>query len=157
MYTQIDPTSAPAISVAELAGQSFLQPPVAGRFYSLIHSYQKEIRSREIAEIDAHITHQNRKGKKMRSYEMGSFARGISQQFSSFHNIDGPNLCLPTQFFCVKSKVRPVEHSQTKLPRVLRQIPFLHKPGNWVHSSMSENHKYKDIYHHWRAHIFHKT
>lgn len=70
---------------------------------------------------------------------MGFFARGISQQFSSFHNIDGPNLCLPTQFFCVKSKVRPVEHSQTKLPRVLRQIPFLHKPGNWVHSSMSAN------------------
>lgn len=52
MYTQIDPTSAPAISVAELAGQSFLQPPVDGRFFffSLIHSYQKEISSREIVE-----------------------------------------------------------------------------------------------------------
>ena len=99
MYTQIDPTSAPAISVAELAGQSFLQPPVDGRFYSLIHSYQKEISSREIAEIDAHITHQNRKGKKMRSYEMGFFARGISQQFSSFHNIKGQTYAYPRSFF----------------------------------------------------------
>lgn len=38
MYTQIDPTSAPAISVAELAGQSFLQPPVDGRFFFFFNS-----------------------------------------------------------------------------------------------------------------------
>lgn len=44
---------------------------------------------------------------------------------------------IPTQFLSVASNVNPAEHSQAKLPRVLRQIPLLHKPGNLVHSSIS--------------------
>ena len=52
---------------------------------------------------------------------------------------------LPRQLLSAASKVSPAEHSQAKLPRVLRQIPFLHKPGNWVHSSIStmKNHSLK--------------
>ena len=65
------------------------------------------------------------------------FNRAVALFFAPFPIKQKERLYAPTQFRSVASKVSPSEHSQAKLPRVLRQIPFLHKPGNLEHSSIS--------------------
>lgn len=67
------------------------------------------------------------------------FSGFFNQDYSMIPNCGKCIAYLPVQFLSSVSKVNPLLHLHLKLPIVFLHLPFMHIPGNTLHSLISRN------------------